>query len=219
MPSAQSAETAESIFGRFADPERDGLAITIGGLAELCSEIGVDAEDIRALVLAWKLGAKERPGEIQRGEFINGMQAMRLSTIKGLKAAAPGLDPGFLDADEFRDMFRFCFQFNLEGTLKTIERDVIVELLPLAMCGRSHFTASFTEYLGQSSVTRISADQWNSFLEFSNTVDTEVIICTNYKWVSNYVSSMNLIFCVRFVIQIKTVPALRRGRRVASAHR
>jgi len=50
-------------------------------------------------------------------------------------------------------------------------QDVIIDLLPLAIADRSSFVERFVEFLSSSAQTkRISADQWNSFLEFSTTV-------------------------------------------------
>lgn len=37
------------------------------------SEVGLDAgTDVRALVLLWRLGSKERPGELSKQEFVAG---------------------------------------------------------------------------------------------------------------------------------------------------
>lgn len=127
--------------------------------------------DVRGLVLAWKLGGKERPGEINRTEFSMGMRGLGATTVEDLKAKTPSFDPGFMTADSFRDFFSrtslifcnhahhshhcrsicslgFCFTFNLEGTFKTIEREIIVDLLPMAACDRSKFTDKFVRFLG-----------------------------------------------------------------------
>mmetsp|Transcript_1784 Transcript_1784/g.3748 ORF Transcript_1784/g.3748 Transcript_1784/m.3748 type:complete len:248 (+) Transcript_1784:103-846(+) len=170
---ASSPENPESIFDRFNDKEeRDGLAITLSGIAELCSTLDLDVEsDLRAMVLVWKLGSREKPGEISRNEFVTGMAKLGCNTLAQLKALKPALDTGFMETETFRDFYRFCFTFNLEGTLKTIERDVVMALLPMVIGERSTFTARFVEFLPTSGTTRISADQWNSFFEFSQVVD------------------------------------------------
>lgn len=55
----------------------------------------------------------------------------------------------------------FCFAFNLEGTLKTIEKELLMELLPMAICGRSAFTDKFLAFVAESSITRIRFAPFN----------------------------------------------------------
>lgn len=48
-----------------------------------------------------------------------------------LREQLPSFDLGFMEHDEFREFYRFCFQFSREGTHRTIERDVAVPLLQI----------------------------------------------------------------------------------------
>ncbi|CAM9246741.1 unnamed protein product [Sphacelaria rigidula] len=76
-----------------------------------------------------------------------------------------------MDQDEFRDFYKFSFQFSREGTHRTIERDVAVPLLQMVMGTRGRYTEDFVEFLKQlPQNTRVTFDQWCSFLEFSSTV-------------------------------------------------
>ncbi|CAM9607482.1 unnamed protein product, partial [Hapterophycus canaliculatus] len=76
-----------------------------------------------------------------------------------------------MEGDEFREFYKFCFQFSREGTHRTIERDVAAPLLKTVMGPRSRYTDEFVEFLKQCPAnTRVTFDQWSSFLEFSNTV-------------------------------------------------
>jgi len=65
--------------------------------------------------------------------------------------------------------FQFCFQFNRQGTHRTLDKDMVVALLEMVLNGRiaddrlKTFCA-FTE--SQTSYTRITLDQWCSFLDF-----------------------------------------------------
>ena len=154
---AGSLATPEEIYDRFADPERDNEAITLEGISNICELVGLDAgTDIRALFMCWKLGSKEKPGEFTRDEFVGGMNRLGTQSIDDLKKKLPLFDPGFLDGDEYKDFFRWTFQFNLEGTKKTLEQEVVIELLPLAISDRSRFTKKFLEFLPTSNVSRIS---------------------------------------------------------------
>ena len=126
--------------------------------------MGLDAgTDIRALFMCWKLGSKERPGEFTREEFVGGMGRLGAQSIGDLKKKIHMFDPGFLDSDEYKDFFRWTFLFNLEGTKKTLEQEVVVELLPLAISDRSRFTKKFLEFLPTSNVSRISV-RWERLI-------------------------------------------------------
>ena len=67
---------------------------------------------------------------------------------------------------------QFCFKFNLEGTHKTLDKDLVIALVDLTLQGRidkeriSTFQ-SFLKTTEDSSYKRITLDQWLSFLDFS----------------------------------------------------
>ena len=66
-------------------------------------------------------------------------------------------------------IFQFCFQFNLEGTHRTLDKEMVVVLLEMVLSGRIaddrlKTFCTFTE--SQTSYTRITLDQWCSFLDF-----------------------------------------------------
>lgn len=64
---------------------------------------------------------------------------------------------------------QFCFQFNRQGTHKTLDKELVVALMALVLKDRipqDRLTA-FSRFLEQtSSYSRITLDQWTSFLDF-----------------------------------------------------
>lgn len=173
-PSVDQA-AIDAVFTGFADAE-DPDWMNMEGIANLCTELTLDPEtDVRVLVLCWKLQSEERPGEISRAEFVRGMQALGVDSVASLKSLLPSLDPGFMDHRRFRDFYRFCFKFNREDyQKKTLEKELVCQLLPMVIADRSPFTEAFIEFLGTASRARISADEWNSFLEFSKDVSPDL---------------------------------------------
>ena len=150
--------------------EDDTEFMTGEGIERLCLELDLDASaDVRALVLAWKLKSGEKPGAIRKSEFVAGMQTLRCDSVAELKRTVlHTLDPGFMEHKEFREFYRFCFKFNREDAAKkTIEKELVMTLLPMVMANRSTLTAQFVEFLAEAPKARISQDEWNSFLEFS----------------------------------------------------
>ena len=54
--------------------------------------MGLDAgSDVRALVLVWQLGSKDKPGELSKQEFVSGIQLFKIQkciTVYVLQARA-----------------------------------------------------------------------------------------------------------------------------------
>jgi len=163
-------QVINDLFQRYEDQEDESPgAIGMQGISQLGDDVGINsAEDVRILVFLWKIGANEAPGQIQKLEWENGLEALGLDSIDNIREYIHQLDPSKLDHHTFREFYRFVFQFSREGTKRTIEKDIICALLPLALAGRSPHLERFVQFLDQlNPTTRITLDQWNSFLEFS----------------------------------------------------
>lgn len=77
--------------------------------------------------MCWRLGA-EKPGVLSEEEWARFGTCPALptygdATLETLKSGWGSLDPAFLDNSEFRPFFKFCFEFNRDGTKKFLERD------------------------------------------------------------------------------------------------
>lgn len=168
-----SARLIKTLFNKYADlGDSPGEAIDMNGIYQMGEDIGVDAAtDMTILVLCWKLGAAEKPGHIMELEWASGMEKLNSDSVDKLKELLPSFDLGFMEQAQFREFYKFVFQFSREGTHRTIERDVAAPLLQMAMGSRSRYTEEFVEFLKQLPAnTRVTFDQWCSFLEFSSTV-------------------------------------------------
>lgn len=99
-----NAEEATQLFNSLAEAD-DPEVIGMEGIGNLCDMLQIDPNtDVRILVLMWKLEAKAKPGSINREEFMKGMKKLNKSSVAGLAAILPTLDPGFLERTEFRGM-------------------------------------------------------------------------------------------------------------------
>lgn len=77
------------------------------GICKLCEEINLDPiEDVRVLVLLYKLGANKKPAEIQKEEWTAGCYALNLDSIDKFIKFIPQLDIGFMDREEFGDFYK-----------------------------------------------------------------------------------------------------------------
>ena len=77
------------------------------------------------------------------------MKDINCGELKDLEKYMPALDPGFLERQEFRDFYKFVFNFSKEEeTHKTIEKGVITSLLPIVLDNnRAPHLAKFLEFL------------------------------------------------------------------------
>jgi hypothetical protein len=101
-PAETGSAAIETLYNELKD-EYDTDVISMEGIGKLCEKIDIDpSSDVRSLVLVWKMGANTKPGQISKQEFSDGMRALGLNDVCGLKAHLPALDPGFLDKAEFR---------------------------------------------------------------------------------------------------------------------
>lgn len=77
------------------------------GICKLCEFIEIDPlEDIRILVLLFKMGAKSKPAQITRDEWMAGCAKLNIVSIDSIKSLLPSLDPGFMDQMEFRELYK-----------------------------------------------------------------------------------------------------------------
>ena len=90
----------------------------IAGICQLCEQLDLDPlEDVRVLVLLWKLGANKKPAEIQREEWMEGCRKLQLDSIDKFKGLLPGLDTGFMDREEFSDFYKVRLEWMQCGML------------------------------------------------------------------------------------------------------
>ena len=149
------------------------------GIALLGEKLGIDVtEDIRILVLLWKMDCKDKPGCITPTEWTNGCEALNIESFEAMMELLPSLELGFLENSEFKDFYKFCFKFNLSGTHRTLPMEVVVELLQLVLKDRDPYerVPSLCKFLQQpdNTYTCITMDQWCSFFDFNMEVGTDI---------------------------------------------
>jgi hypothetical protein len=95
-----------AMFDEIADEDDNSIA-TMEGISKLAEHLGIDPmEDIRILVLLYKLGAKSKPAQISRSEWISGCEKLQLDSVDKLKMLLPSLDLGFMERSEFREFHK-----------------------------------------------------------------------------------------------------------------
>ena len=101
------------------------------GISKIADKLDIDAcADIRILVLMHKMGATDQPATITKDEWMHGCSKLQLDSWEGFRKHLPALDTGFMCQSEFKDFYKFCFQFNREGTHKTLDKE-LAKIFPL----------------------------------------------------------------------------------------
>ena len=164
---------ASTIFDGIADPQDSSIA-TMEGISTLCEDLELEIDDIRILVLLWKMKAVEKPAQISREEWMTACNRMNIAQMQDFQTLLPSLDTGFMDRDDFKDFYKYCFQFNRQGTHRTLDKDLVIALLQLVLKGRipQDRLDTFCAFLEKSETySRITLDQWTSFLDFCQDVE------------------------------------------------
>jgi hypothetical protein len=109
-----SRDEAESLWREIAD---EGTIATMEGISTLCHKLDIDPlEDIRVLILLWKLGATSKPAQITQEEWMNGCEKLGVDRISKFQSLLPSLETGFLDQEEFKDFYKVCICQHQKGS-------------------------------------------------------------------------------------------------------
>lgn len=97
---------AAKMFQEIAE-DSDPSVAGMEGICDLCEKLDLNAEeDIRVLVLLWKLGSKEKPAQISKQEWMSGCNRLQVDSIDKFQSILPSLDIGFLDRTEFKEFYK-----------------------------------------------------------------------------------------------------------------
>mmetsp|Transcript_27546 Transcript_27546/g.39440 ORF Transcript_27546/g.39440 Transcript_27546/m.39440 type:complete len:271 (+) Transcript_27546:136-948(+) len=163
---------SSKLFDAYCDHENDPTVINMEGIEKLCEHVGIDPmKDTRILVLLWKLNASEKPGHVTKEEWIKGCEKLGIDSIDKIKRMLPSLETGFIDEDDFKEFYKFVFQFNREGTHRTLDKGLVTALQELVLKDRidEKRLATWVDFLESQqneNYSRITLDQWISFFDF-----------------------------------------------------
>jgi len=130
---------AEKIFNDIAD-EDDSTVAGMEGISTLCEKLEIDPlEDVRILVLLWKLGSTEKPAQISKEEWMAGCQKLQVDSVKKLKALLPSLYTGFLDRSEFREFYKVRF--------RPFSGSIVMDTITAVLISNRDVTSSFGSVL------------------------------------------------------------------------
>ncbi|KAL1498017.1 hypothetical protein ABEB36_008880 [Hypothenemus hampei] len=165
-----------ALFDHYKDEYED--TILADGIDQFCKDLNIPPEDLKILVLAWKLNA-EQMCRFTRSEFVNGLKSIKCDSIKAIQTRLPELVQEVEQNEQlFKDLYRFAFKFGLDVQTgqRILPTSMAVGLWKLVFTIREppilnrwlHFLETHPMIRG------IPKDTWNMFLNLSEHVGNDL---------------------------------------------
>lgn len=154
-----------AIFDKYKDNETGNIEIE--GTIQYLEDLGYDAEDPVALVLAYFLESPST-GVFKKDSFINQWSHKNAETISEMKSVLSNFKIKLAHDDEFlKQVYDFTFGFIIEGSQKKISHEDAVLYWQLLLSDRfPREVKLWTEYIYEDWQKPISRDAWNMFFLF-----------------------------------------------------
>lgn len=147
------------------------------GVVRLCNDLQLAPEEFKVLVLAWKLNA-EQMCQFTRQEFVTGLKAMKVDSIRGIQARLPEIVQELtVNSDLFKDLYRFTFRFGLDVTSgqRILPADMAISLWGLVFTIREPpLLTRWLNFLKCHHIRGIPRDTWNMFLNFVESIGDDL---------------------------------------------
>uniref|UniRef100_A0A2I3GV68 DCN1-like protein n=1 Tax=Nomascus leucogenys TaxID=61853 RepID=A0A2I3GV68_NOMLE len=164
-----SLQRLEELFGCYKDEQEE--AILEEGMECFCNDFCVDPMEFRMLLLAWKFQAATMC-RFTRKESFDGCKAVSADNIDGICAQFPNLLTEAKQADKFKDLHRFTFQFGLDAEegQRSLHQEIAIALWKLVFTQNSPpVLDQWLKFLREnpSGIKDIAQDTWNMFFNFT----------------------------------------------------
>ncbi|PIA18944.1 defective in cullin neddylation 1 [Coemansia reversa NRRL 1564] len=149
------------------------------GFEKLCEKLGYNMEDIKPMILLWKLNGVEL-GTIEYTGWDTGLREMKAKNEDELQKAINDTLKGFdKDPAQFKAFYRRLFDYLLVEKQKFVSSEYATAMLSL-VTDKGWVFAKFVEFLeaNKDDVKVINRDQWQSLLEMSRVIKPDL---SNYS--------------------------------------
>ncbi|BFZ24169.1 hypothetical protein BsWGS_27208 [Bradybaena similaris] len=161
-----------SWFHEYTAPNEDTLGPE--GMEKFCEDIGVEPENIVMLALAYKLNASNM-GFFTCNEWMDGMAELKSDCKEKLQKKLDYLRTLLNDPVDFKNIYRFAFDFARNKDQRCLDIDTAKAMLSLVLGKHWSLFTQFQQFLEQSKYKAINKDQWCSILEFSRSVRPNLV--------------------------------------------
>ncbi|RHY94415.1 hypothetical protein DYB35_012247 [Aphanomyces astaci] len=151
------------------DPD-DPDSILDEGIMTFCDDIGIDAQDLVVLVIAWKMKAAVMCC-FTRSEFVHGMQELGCDSAPALRAKIPEVRGYIAAPSAFKPFYLFCFGYSKEPGQKSLGKDVAMAMWELVLLPKFPKVADWCAFLQEHPSQGVTRDTWDLFYDFMVKVD------------------------------------------------
>ncbi|KDO29428.1 hypothetical protein SPRG_05966 [Saprolegnia parasitica CBS 223.65] len=141
------------------------------GILKFCDDIGIDAQDIVVLVIAWKMQAAAMC-TFTKKEFVRGMKEMGCESASQLSAKLPGLRALLADPSSFKPFYSFCFLYSKDQGQKSLGKEMAIAMWELVLAERFPKTKDWIAFLETHNSHGVTRDTWDLFFDFMLKVET-----------------------------------------------
>lgn len=113
-------------------------------------------------------------GYFTKKEFMKGMQELQIDTLAKLKQRIPALRLFMNDHVNFKNIYRYAFDFSKDKDQRSMEIETASAMLSLLLGDKWSLFTYFEKFLRESKYRVINKDQWCNVLEFSRSVNDDL---------------------------------------------
>ena len=162
-----------NLYNRYVNPEMG--QISAEGIEQLCSDLDLNPEDFRVLVLAYSLGAQVMC-RFTEDEFVKGCEKLGITSLESMKQTIPTL----LNAvkTSFADFYHWTYKFalDIESGQRTLPIDMSLSLWKLVF--QQNYPPILDRWLNyletSTTIKGISKDTWDMFLIFVDQIGDDL---------------------------------------------
>jgi len=171
--SKPNRNSVKDIFKIYEDPDDKGN-IGIEGIIKLIEDLEFDPENRTVLILAWRLNAQTQ-GKFTYEEFNQGLNSLGVDSIAKLSKKLTEIDSQIdSNREEFKDMYKFTFDYAKEPTKKSLDALEAIGYWKLLFQNKDQTFKLRDDWLefidqkhGGNELKVISRDQWNLLVDFA----------------------------------------------------
>ncbi|PVU94071.1 hypothetical protein BB561_002813 [Smittium simulii] len=166
-------KTIKEAFQQYSEPDEKHMSPS--GFEILIEDLGLSMETIEPLLLCWFFKCL-RMGFISEEEWLLAFDkaGIKKFSVKDLNKQIKLLAIDIKDKQNFKCFYNWLFNFAKAPNSKTIDLETVEGLLSVIFePSKPHITPFLGFIKDQSHVAALNKDQWQSLLDFSNTINSD----------------------------------------------
>ncbi|GMT21289.1 hypothetical protein PFISCL1PPCAC_12586, partial [Pristionchus fissidentatus] len=163
------------LFDRYANDPQDQLPDKIGpnGIMRLLDDLGLDAEDRKVLVLAYKLNA-EVQCEFSWEEWKKGMEDMHVDSVDSLRQRLGQIDYGLRDLAQFKPLYTFTFTYSKAAGQRNLDIEVALAYWKILFKDQFALFPLWEEFMTVAYKKSVTKDTWNLLFDFVFSIKSDL---------------------------------------------